>query len=607
MRARRALAVGAVAWVGTVAILRAGDSPPVLSAPLAEALAGGGGQSELRLGTEGRGSGIQVTPDEARILISKDVDGARWSISQNLDDGTVTGNVFFPEGGDPLFLFCEQRAKVGEDIELRCSSTGACSRTACPEFEVADDIVLHESFFELPAAIAAITEGTEAVPSQRSHDADIAPSNGSAQNHPNRPSGIRGTPDGRRVLISKDVAGQRWSIVRNLDDLTVTGNVFFPDGADPKFLFCRQQDEIGARLRFQCAAADACSDTACPEFASIGDVTLPESFFEPPTPPTPVPPEPSCACPTPSRSAPGATADRTATPSPAPSSTSPPAPSPSPMQSITLPSPSPSPSPTPVRFPRTPPAAPPTPTRVRPSASPPGSPTPTPLQTPPSPLPSATPTPVVFGPTPLATPTPPDAPTPTAAGVRIFGIVQTHCRNGNVDAGEECDHGKGNLECVRGVAAFAAQCEPPCTVCEPPACAYCRRIYPPDPPPAALCDFCERGRLGIRRTPRVCGTDPLGKPRGDDALCTIEVGGSFLRGGCTGISKSGSLDFLDGFLVTECSDVTCVPEEVLRGDCKRGDRGMPCSLDVEDVLETGTCERTSGSGRLVCRTSRLCP
>jgi hypothetical protein len=113
------------------------------------------------------------------------------------------------------------------------------------------------------------------------------------------------------------------------------------------------------------------------------------------------------------------------------------------MQSITLPSPSPSPSPTPVRFPRTPPAAPPTPTRVRPSASPPGSPTPTPLQTPPSPLPSATPTPVVFGPTPLATPTPPDAPTPTAAGVRIFGIVQTHCRNGNVDAGRSATTARG--------------------------------------------------------------------------------------------------------------------------------------------------------------------
>lgn len=53
-------------------------------------------------------SGLQVTPDGKRTLVSKDVGGARWAITRNADDSTVTGNVFSPEGGGPLFVFCEQ-------------------------------------------------------------------------------------------------------------------------------------------------------------------------------------------------------------------------------------------------------------------------------------------------------------------------------------------------------------------------------------------------------------------------------------------------------------------------------------------------------------------
>ena len=53
---------------------------------------------------QSRQSGLQITPDRRRILISKDVSGSRWAITRNLADGTVTGNVFDTAGGDPTFL-----------------------------------------------------------------------------------------------------------------------------------------------------------------------------------------------------------------------------------------------------------------------------------------------------------------------------------------------------------------------------------------------------------------------------------------------------------------------------------------------------------------------
>jgi hypothetical protein len=104
-----------------------------------------------------------------------------------------------------------------------------------------------------------------------------------------RASGIQVASDDRRVLISKDVGDERWSITRNLDDLTVTGNVFFPGGGAPLFVFCEQNGQSGDDLEFSCFGADACSESACPEFEFIADVTLPESFFTPPSGPVPSP------------------------------------------------------------------------------------------------------------------------------------------------------------------------------------------------------------------------------------------------------------------------------------------------------------------------------
>jgi len=43
-------------------------------------------------------SGLQVTPDGKRTLVNKDVGDERWAIVRSTD--TVSGNVYFPDGGD---------------------------------------------------------------------------------------------------------------------------------------------------------------------------------------------------------------------------------------------------------------------------------------------------------------------------------------------------------------------------------------------------------------------------------------------------------------------------------------------------------------------------
>jgi hypothetical protein len=111
------------------------------------------------LGGVERESGIQVTPDEKRVLISKDVEGERWAITRNTDDLTVTGNVFFPEGGDPLFLFCEQTADDGDDLTFDCFGADKCVESPCggDDFEFIAEVTLPESFFLPPGAAGTPT------------------------------------------------------------------------------------------------------------------------------------------------------------------------------------------------------------------------------------------------------------------------------------------------------------------------------------------------------------------------------------------------------------------------------------------------------------------
>jgi hypothetical protein len=107
------------------------------------------------------------------------------------------------------------------------------------------------------------------------------------------PAGIIGTPDERAELISKDIGNERWAINLSLVQdapFTITGNVFFPEGGDPAFVYCTvfridgSADDIAhAQFHFQCFGNGAChTPGACPAWQLISnDVSLPGSFFLP--------------------------------------------------------------------------------------------------------------------------------------------------------------------------------------------------------------------------------------------------------------------------------------------------------------------------------------
>lgn len=164
---------------------------------------------------DARESGIQITPDTKHVLVNKDVGTSRYVIVQDRDDRSVTGNVFFTDDRPPTFLFCSSEG----------GSTFACS------------------------------------------GADSCP-------NPGRQSGIQRRPDGKGVLVSKDVGGSRFAITQNGDG-TLTGNVFFTDGRSPQVLFCTPTGGNG----YACFGSDRCGEASCPGYEFIANVTLPEGFF----------------------------------------------------------------------------------------------------------------------------------------------------------------------------------------------------------------------------------------------------------------------------------------------------------------------------------------
>ena len=83
------------------------------------------------------GSGSQMTPDSQRYLISKDVGAERWAISFNLNDRTVTGNVFKTDGSAPSFIWCRITSETPNadprqtSYTLECSGADACGAAPC--------------------------------------------------------------------------------------------------------------------------------------------------------------------------------------------------------------------------------------------------------------------------------------------------------------------------------------------------------------------------------------------------------------------------------------------------------------------------------------------
>lgn len=84
-----------------------------------------------------------------------------------------------------------------------------------------------------------------------------------------RASGSQMTPDSRRYLISKDLGPERWAISYNLQDRTVTGNVFRADGSEPSFVWCKVASEIpsgdpaATRYLLDCEGAPKCPGAPC--------------------------------------------------------------------------------------------------------------------------------------------------------------------------------------------------------------------------------------------------------------------------------------------------------------------------------------------------------
>jgi hypothetical protein len=84
-----------------------------------------------------RQSGIQLDPDSATYIISKDVGDERWAITYNLDRKVVIGNVFPQDGGSPSFLYCsitqvDQAPNPADAMyHMSCQFAQSCGQAPC--------------------------------------------------------------------------------------------------------------------------------------------------------------------------------------------------------------------------------------------------------------------------------------------------------------------------------------------------------------------------------------------------------------------------------------------------------------------------------------------
>ena len=93
-------------------------------------------------------------------------------------------------------------------------------------------------------------------------------------------TGLQISPDDQRIIVQKDVGTERWVVVYNVDDGSVTGNVFRLD-EDPVFLWCELIDTTDHDLDYDCFAADSCRDDSCQvdDWNFVSSPLVPKSFF----------------------------------------------------------------------------------------------------------------------------------------------------------------------------------------------------------------------------------------------------------------------------------------------------------------------------------------
>jgi putative iron-regulated protein len=154
-----------------------------------------------------RASAIQVTPEAVAgsvyTLVNKDVAGQRWAIIQDGATGVVTGNVFSGAGASAVqFLYCPDFAAGDVSVVFSgCRIASACGETGCQAGDW-----------------QPVSGGAEVVASF------FAPA-------PGRSSGLQRTPDSETILVSKDLAAQRWTI----SALATQSADAFPLGIGPVF------------------------------------------------------------------------------------------------------------------------------------------------------------------------------------------------------------------------------------------------------------------------------------------------------------------------------------------------------------------------------------
>ncbi len=103
-------------------------------------------------------SPVRMTPDGTAILVNKDVGGARWAISLDLERATLTGNVFVGDTAEHFF-WCGLIDSSGDPgdlatqtLRMHCFTADPCKDVAScltgfKEWQSVGELQLPGSFF----------------------------------------------------------------------------------------------------------------------------------------------------------------------------------------------------------------------------------------------------------------------------------------------------------------------------------------------------------------------------------------------------------------------------------------------------------------------------